>query len=361
MPAGAIFGALIGITIWMVAMLALFVHPLRAIVRTPRASIGRAKWAWALAAALPAGLSLAFFSSALTVAAAFTWLVYLAFLWRVRSPAWRDTRRWRTPALGVAAALLVAYVGWVLDGDRRNDREREASHEMDWPLHTETHVRLRLPADIRNQPGPMDSPGIGPTVPGGIAFERFWPGMSSRSAANKPVSEEIPNPMLLRIVAMPLGTRGDDLQRFHDDAIARASATSFAPSLVMRADGHPEPWQRITPDHLDEKDGAYSLGHVGVDLGRYPTLHPSEYHDVYNQDIWVSPANGGPLQAVITCPDDQVPTAVSSSKLCDERFVYAPLDAFVQVRFHAALLPQWHAIRGAVERRLADLVVPAPR
>ncbi len=361
MPAGAIFGALIGITIWMVAMLALFVYPLRAIVRTPRASIGRAKWAWALAAALPAGLSLALFSNALTVASAFTWLVYLAFLWRVRSPAWRETRRWRTPALGVAAALLVAYVGWELDVERARDRERQASREMDWPLHTETHVRLRLPADIRSQPGPMDSPGIGPTVPGGIAFERFWPGMSSRSAANKPVSEEIPNPLLLRIVALPIGTKGDDLQRFHDGAIARASTTSFAPTLVMRADGKPEPWQRITPGHLDEKDGAFSLGHVGVDLTRYPALHPSEYPMVYNEDIWVSPAHGGPPQVVITCPNDQVPAATLGSDLCDERFVDPALDAFVQVRFHAALLPQWQVIRGAVERRLADFVVPAPR
>lgn len=350
---------MIGIAIWTLAMLALFVHPVRAILRTPRDAVGRAKWAWAIAPALAAGLSLAFFSKALTVAAAFAWLVYLAFLWRVRSPAWRETRRWRTPALGVAAALLVAYVGWQLNVERA--RDREASHDMDWPLHTETHVRLRLPANVFSQPGPMDTPGIGPRVPDGLRFERFWPGMSSLSEAGKPVSEEIVNPNLLRIVAMPLGEKGDDLQRFHDNVLWRASTTSFAPSLVMRADGTPEPWQRITPDHLDEKDGAHSLGHVGVDLGRYPALHPSEYRDVHNQDVWVSPARGGPAQVVITCPNDQVPTAVSSAELCDERFVYAPLDAFVQVRFHPALLPQWQVIRGAVEHRLADLVVPAPR
>lgn len=349
---------MIGGVIWMIAMLALFVYPLRAIVRTPPALIGRAKWAWAIVAALLAGLSLALLSKALTVALAFTWLVYFAFLWRVRSPGWRETRRWRTSALGVAAAALVAFVGWELQFDLGNEREREAIREIDWPLHAGTHVRLRLPANVHGMPGPLEASGTGAASQDGIALERFWPGLSSRSEANGTADEDFANPTLLRIAMMPLGTNGDDLRRFHDAAIARALTTSFSPTLVMRADGKPEPWQQITPDRLDEKAAAYSLAHVGVDLARYPTLHPSEYHQVANQDIWTSPAEGVPA-VVIVCPNDQVLAAKFGPDMCDERFVDPAMDAIVQVRLHAALLPQWQAIRGAVERKLADFVVPA--
>ncbi len=363
MPAGAIFGALIFFTVALIVVATLWCYPLVKIARAPELRSRAARWTWLATTASLAPLSLAFIApDGVAAALGLTWLAYLAFLWRVRSPAWRTTKRAALPATGVGAALLLVLIGLSLAHERGIARERHARRPIDWPLDAQGRrtVRLDAPpeAQLYDDMHPDRASASGPM----LQVEWLWPAMTSRNDGNKAMFDDLVH---RSVVTVSLYARPSDdaLQHFFADTLDKTTTYRFWPSVAMRQPGAVGYDQMITPDHVDVKTPRYGLGHVGIDLDRYPTVLPPDRHDIRNEDLWFSPAEGDRHEVVIACTNDQAlisaqVASVGVADACEQRFIYPPLNALVSVRYKSKLLPEWQEVRHGVERALADMARP---
>ncbi|MHB1098189.1 MAG: hypothetical protein ACYCZR_01425 [Burkholderiales bacterium] len=271
---------------------------------------------------------------------------------------------------GAGVFVVVALVGWL--GGCAQSPEPNTPYSpplrLNWPLdHTGTHrVQVLVPAGYNMSAGaewmeaviyPHGRPTDPHNVQQDMLLETLWPEMGPHTVGNNQ-SFEVPG--MGRMLMILIGSGAVDpaihaRDRLHidldTDKFFLKQVCIPPPSLPGKAICH-------DLDHLYPKPGKFGLKRVGVDFHRFPDVPKAEYRH-YN-DLYYTPDMGADMQTYVSCTADEVgPTVhgIAYNPLCQQYFIFRPLNAVVQVTYRRVYLKDWSGIQSAVGQFLQSTIV----
>jgi hypothetical protein len=303
-----------------------------------------AKGLWVLSSLLPiaALVSLGFYHHTLpTLFFLFpAWAVYFVFLWFGRDFPGNVRQGWRRIGLGLATAVFLCLVVWSGIKLHANFADEASTHEVFWPLDSAgaRYLRLRLPAHyVGNWLQSVDSASaVTPVGPpdrrGEISTRLLWPTLATRHYGNEAEFEDFA-PHALSVDFHVLDRVSSEGRPVNQLACAFEVATHDLGKdcfVVWKTFAASPPLATLTPH--------YGLARRGLE-------GPLKPGGLLSEDIWFAFANDGAVETMIECPREG---EASIHAVCTHKFEVKPFNAFVEVRYNRAYLPQWKDIQIAL-------------